>query len=955
MEPKSLSHYTDLQHLGGGAMGVVYRAFDTRLKRTVALKFLPPELTRDSDARQRFVHEAQAASTLDHPNICTIFEIDSAPDGQLFIAMAYYEGATLKKRLDDGPLPIGDAVDIALQIAQGLAKAHQAGIVHRDIKPANVMVINDGLVKIVDFGIAKLTGQTDMTRTGAALGTAAYMAPEQINGEVVDQQSDLWALGAVLFEMLTGRRAFPGDHPIAVVNAILNSEPRDLRTLRGEVPAALQHIVNRALARRREDRYRSAAELIKDLTAYGASIAPGAAPARGAWTTRRAVAAGAALTVTLAAAGAGGGMWWTRANERTWARVEALPEIRQLIDREEFAAAVSLAERVDRILPGDAAMAALWPEIAVAATVETQPPGADVYVKEYADFAAEWTPLGRTPVNDARLPRGLKRWRVEAAGFAPLELAGRPGHLNVALTRSDSVRPNMVPIPGGAANAWIAGMDPIDRVPVRDYQIDRYEVTNREFKAFVDAGGYSRRDWWKQPFIKDGRTLSFEEAMTQFRDPTGRPGPSTWELGTYPRGQEDHPVSGVSWYEAAAYAEYAGKSLPTVYHWVRAASTTLPSAIVPLSNFSGTGTAPAGSHHGTSAFGVYDIAGNVREWLWNASGNDRHVLGGAFHDPLYMFSFASTRMPFDRSAGNGFRCVVYSEGRVPADTGGSVALSHRDYRRETPVADAVFRAYLNQFDYDPKPLDAKTETVSEATNWKREKVSFAAAYGSERLTVHLFLPKTGRAPYQTLVYFPGSGAIVQTNGDQFVPPDVEFLARSGRAVVFPIYKGTFERNDGYTSTWASATHAHSEYLIRQVKDFRRSVDYLETRSELDVQKLAYYGNSWGGRMAAIIPAVERRIKLNIVLLGGLAAGRALPEVDQINYITRVTVPTLMINGRYDAIEPLESAQLPMFEFWGTPAEHKRHVVFETGHGPFPPHALIKEVLDWIDRYFGSVA
>jgi serine/threonine protein kinase len=191
MEIPVLSHYTPLEPLGGGGMGIVYKAEDIRLKRPVALKFLPSALTRDEDARQRFVQEAQAASALDHPNIGTIYEIDSTPDGQLFIAMAYYDGETLKQRLARGPLGIDDAVDVVRQIARGLIKAHAAGIVHRDIKPANLIVTRDGLVKIVDFGIAKLMGQTGVTRTGTTVGTVAYMAPEQIDGAGVDQQADL--------------------------------------------------------------------------------------------------------------------------------------------------------------------------------------------------------------------------------------------------------------------------------------------------------------------------------------------------------------------------------------------------------------------------------------------------------------------------------------------------------------------------------------------------------------------------------------------------------------------------------------------------------------------------------------------------------------------------------------------------------------------------------------------
>ena len=222
MEGQDLSHYRILERLGGGGMGVVYRALDTKLQRHVALKFLPLDMTRDDEARQRFVQEAQAASALDHPNICTVHEIDATPDGQLFIAMAYYDGTTLKKLIEDGPLPVAKAVDIAHQVARGLAKAHAAGIVHRDIKPANVMVTQDGFVKVVDFGIAKLLGVTGGTRDGSTLGTVSYMAPEQVAGDDAVPQSDLWAVGVLLYEMLTGRVPFPGQSPWAVMNSIAN-------------------------------------------------------------------------------------------------------------------------------------------------------------------------------------------------------------------------------------------------------------------------------------------------------------------------------------------------------------------------------------------------------------------------------------------------------------------------------------------------------------------------------------------------------------------------------------------------------------------------------------------------------------------------------------------------------------------------------------------------------------
>jgi Tol biopolymer transport system component len=311
-----VAHYRIVDRLGAGGMGVIYRAEDTKLRRLVALKFLPADATRDEDAKRRFVTEAQAASALDHPNICTIYEIDETPDGQLFIAMAFYAGETLRSKIERGPLRLGDAVDYAIQVAQGLIKAHAAGIVHRDIKPANLLVTDDGLVKIVDFGIAKLVGHTGATRTGTTLGTLAYMSPEQLSGARVDGRSDVWSLGVVLYEMIAGRLPFDGEHPQAIALAVSHSAPDPLTAVRTGVPQDLERVVNRALAKNADDRYQTAADLLSELRRLqretagpprSSSPAP-AAGSRGArgWTW----IGGAAVAAATIAALAFLGRWW---------------------------------------------------------------------------------------------------------------------------------------------------------------------------------------------------------------------------------------------------------------------------------------------------------------------------------------------------------------------------------------------------------------------------------------------------------------------------------------------------------------------------------------------------------------------------------------------------------------------------------------------------------------------
>ncbi len=945
---ETISHYRITDLLGAGGMGVVYRAEDVRLKRIVALKFLPSDATEDSEARERLVAEAQTASALDHPNICTIHEIDETPDGRVFLAMSYYEGETLKARIARGALPPAEALAIAGQVARALAAAHDAGIIHRDIKPANIMLTSSGAVKLLDFGIAKLTGRTSLTRTGVTVGTIAYMAPEQITGQMADQQSDVWALGVVLYEMIAGRRPFDGEHEIAVISAIASTAPPPLSTGNGEIPSGLEPVIRRALEKSREARYGSAHELLRDLESLIASQGTATIPVSSA-SRHRSFGTAALALATMVAIGSVAG-WFLVRHRRVQRAHDTLTRIAQLNKEERFFAAYRLLRNVEDDLADDPELRKVRDSMLFPMSVRTSPPGADVYIKGYSETKEPWIPLGRSPLGNAMAPLGYYRWRIVKPGFTTFEGA-RPAGMSeqtFTLAPEGTLPADMVQIPEGSA--VIPG---VGRVPFDAFLMDRFEVTNRQYKKFIDAGGYRTHEYWSGPFIKDGREISWDDAMKELRDATGREGPGTWELGAYPQGQDDYPVRGVSWYEASAYAAWAGKMLPTVHHWRQAASVgSVFSDILEQSNFSAKEPAAVGTYQGIGEFGTYDMAGNVKEWCRNVVGEKRYTLGGAWNEPNYTYRAADARLAFDRSPNNGFRCIKLAPGTTLATALDQPIQSlARDYTKETPVSDEVFRIYQGLFTYDRTDLKATVESTDDSSEfWRSERITYAAAYGGERIVAYLFLPKNARPPYQTVVYFPHSGGEYLRSFQHAEMSYLGFIAKGGRALLFPMYKGTYERR---LETPPAGPNERRDLTIQQMKDLQRSVDYAMSRQDLDHDRLAYFGVSLGARLGAIALAIEKRFKAAVLWSGGFRSTPALPDNDEINYAPRVTTPVLMLNGRDDFTFPIDTSQAPMFKLIGTPAKDKQHVLYDGGH-VFPFARIMKDTLDWLDKYLGTV-
>lgn len=673
----------------------------------------------------------------------------------------------------------------------------------------------------------------------------------------------------------------------------------------------------------------------------------------------------------LAAAGAGALLFWfaNRTNERAWLLNEAIPGIEHYLDVADWEHAYRLAREADARVPGSREIAELWPRLTWLVTMTSEPAGATVFRQSYTADTSTWEVLGRTPLEQIRVPYGLSRIRLELDGYRPVmrALGGahinwrelkpeNPDHLLVGpevyrLDKPGELPAELVRVPGGA---FMSGRD---TVRFNDFLMGRFEVTNAEFKRFVDAGGYHRRELWP-PIVVGGDTIEWRQAMMRFLDRTGRPGPSTWEAGDYPAGQAEFPVSGVSWYEATAYARFTGRELPTAHHWQEALANSLFPWLLPASNFGGSGPRAVTQSRAMSHVEVFDLTGNVREWTATAIGSEFIILGGSWTDPYYIAGAPDvSARPEDRSAGNGIRLVVTSDdvltaarvrARVPSRTTAPAVVPR------PPLPDEVYAAYSRVFDYDDSELDPVVERVDTTRLWIRERITIDAGYAGGRLPLHIYRPTGLKGPYQTVVYWPGWDTFWLADSDEYFIKQMDFIIKSGRAVAFPIFSGTFERRvSSKVRRPAFGTAEYRDHTIHTIKELRRTVDYIATRSDLDTAAIAFYGYSWGGVNGPLALAQEARFRTAIIHIGLLPPMAATPEVDPVNSLPRVRVPTLMFSGEFDSMVPRENATR-YFELIGTPDARKRHVWAIGGH--FVPRALvIRETLDWLDRYLGPTS
>jgi serine/threonine protein kinase/formylglycine-generating enzyme required for sulfatase activity len=975
---KTILHYHILKQVGQGGMGVVYLAEDTKLDRKVAIKLLPGHIARNSDERKRFEIEAKAAAALNHPNIATIHAIEHSDD-EMFIVMEYIEGQDLKQKLKSGLLDVDEAIRIANQIARGLEAAHEKNIIHRDIKSSNIMITDKGQVKIMDFGLAKVGEGIQLTREKSTIGTAPYMSPEQIRGDAVDPRSDIWSFGVVLYEMLSGELPFKGDYEQAVAYAIINENPGPLGQ---EVPKALQDIILQALVKDPERRFQSAEELVDSLERLSKSTRPEYRGIHEGYIDKlkhkpwiAAVIVAAVLLVFFFVIMP----YYQLINLQK--SQQLLPRINNLIKEQKYDEAFNLAKDAGKYLKDDPEFKKLYSGYADNLTIRTEPAGADVYIKRYApgkNPGKEY--IGKTPIENKTVIRGGYKIYIEKEGYALCERVyssayGLEGEkrqadvtINVNLLKQENYIENMVFVPGGRYE--LVGWDAPTSAEVRlnDFYMDKYEVSNKDFKKFIDAGGYQKKQYWTYPFIQNGKKLSWEEGVSQFKDQTGLPGPRHWKNEEYPEGKDNYPVTNVTWYEAAAFAEFVNKKLPTIFQWEKSARNgeyhiydlVMPwglkspnDNILYRANFESNGTEEVNSFEfGISPFGCYNMAGNVREWCLNETNKGFVTTGGSWQDPVYMYANYGTFPSFYSSPQLGFRCV-----KTTSPGAGEDAMKINLEEKipvYLPVDEKTFQTFRAYYRYDKKPLDPQIIDSIETADWWKEKITFSGN-NNDRIIAYLYLPKKAAKPFQCINWIPHAGVISGTQEtDEAAEYSLAAHIKAGRALLAMIPKGARERprEPGFEYPDYS-TVKYCDMVIDYVTEFSMGVDYLATRDDIDMNKLAYLGTSWGAtRTGVIIAALDKRYRSVIFISGGVrkSALKALPEVNMVNFAPYIRAPKLLLNGKYDEAFALETEAIPLYALFSEP---KKLVLVNSGHVP-PVEERIPIINKWLDDTLGPV-
>lgn len=676
--------------------------------------------------------------------------------------------------------------------------------------------------------------------------------------------------------------------------------------------------------------------------------------------------------------------YWQK-GKRQQEALKQLASAAELTDQDRYGEAFVILQRIRRSVGEHAQVQDLLEQITIPVNPLVAQPDAVVSFRPYETPDSEWTVIDSSSGEKTRAPLGGLLLRIEKPGFVTRKVAvANPGPMlqnvdpdwleildhpipKIQLYGPAEVADGMVRVPDTDIPIYMSGLAEGDlgdkRFAIPAFDIGRYEVSNIEFKAFVDDGGYSNPAWWDGIKLTDGSPLD-ERIITTFVDTTGRPGPSTWELGNYRPGTGEMPVGGISLYEAKAFARYRGMALPTVHHWARAAYAPMEAilqiapAVARDSNFDQSGPIPVTTEAGIGPWGTVNSAGNAREWVWNTTKEFGLSLGGAWTNYNDIYQVAYTIDPLDRAPQNGLR-LMHTRGE-PVDSAllepVELNWAAMNVQRE-PVRDEVFEAMRFQFTHARlEPTSVSIEVVDENDSWIAEEVMLT--FGADRtFMLYVVKPVNHDQPVQPVVLFPHSGAVQKIPNRELLNQlqYVDYVIQAGRAIIIPVWERTAQRYVEVPDDRDAEDDLLRKVALAWYEDAATTIDYLESREDINAAKVGLIGFSYGAYRGVLVLATENRFTTAVLISGGAPYwDPPHPMYDPINYMPRVTQPVLMINGRHDHLFLYEHSQLRMLELLGAPAEHKKHLVFEEGHFDFPRNTVAREVSNWFDKYMGPV-
>tara|TARA_A100001234_G_scaffold126195_1_gene110675 strand:+ start:829 stop:3084 length:2256 start_codon:yes stop_codon:yes gene_type:complete len=652
-----------------------------------------------------------------------------------------------------------------------------------------------------------------------------------------------------------------------------------------------------------------------------------------------------------------------------WVNNFMLPQVKSFLEKDDNVAAWLTASRINSFAPFFSTMSEENDNISALVNLQIQQDGVNVSWKAYGE-ENEWRFLGKSPLPSIRLPRGILQFKLEKEGYEttffsssnpslklnnfPIDMGWNVDPINLQV--EGSVPKGMIYIPGGNFIPALTGFG-VDQVYLHPFYIDKFEVTNKEFKEFVDAGGYKNPQYWvEMDFIRDGVSLTLEEAQELMTDTTGMVGPAGWEVGTYIQGTEDKPVTGISWYEALAYARYKGNILPPMFHWAKAAFppdeiiSPISPKLLKTSNFYKEDISVVGQ--GEGAYGTFDMAGNAKEWVWNIFGGRGLTLGGAFDEPTYLASQTAPEARMNRSLKNGFRTARLINPRDLNPFGDPIETqAPKDLSFYKPMSDEVFNVYSRSFQVSStNPKFEKVYIDDSHPVWIKERIKLEVGYNNESMDVLIFKPKNSFGLSAPIIVHPGANyyttppEIDDINPGEF---SLDFLIKSGKTLIWPAWKGSLNRMPENVASNEDTLRRFRNQFVAWVNDTDKTLDYLETRNDIDTENIFYLGMSYGALFNTHTLLFENRYKGAILYVGG-SFPTYPPLSDGINHLPRIKTPFLMLNGEQDYLVPKSAANF-FYQFTGTPTEDKKIIFYDSGHWPLPRNQMIKETLSFIDK------